>query len=58
VRSEIKSKIAELGFKEPTEIQKQAVPLGLAGRDVVGVAETVSLWRIPQAINLLNPGFR
>jgi len=31
-----------LQFKTPTEIQKRAVPFAMEGRDVVGVAETVS----------------
>jgi ATP-dependent RNA helicase DDX24/MAK5 len=31
-----------LGFTKPTEIQKRAVPFAMDGRDVVGVAETVS----------------
>ncbi len=32
--------VTALGFDEPTPIQKQAVPLLLAGRDVVGQAQT------------------
>lgn len=39
----IKRGLAKLGFTDPTEIQKQAIPVALqAGKDVVGVAETVS----------------
>ncbi len=30
----------EMGFEEPTPIQREAVPLGLAGRDVIGQAQT------------------
>lgn len=32
--------LAVLGIKEPTPIQKQAIPLILAGRDVMGLAQT------------------
>lgn len=32
--------VAALGFDEPTPIQKQAIPLLLDGKDVVGIAET------------------
>ena len=32
--------IRELGFEEPTPIQTQAVPAALAGRDVIGQAQT------------------
>ncbi len=32
--------IKELGFEEPTPIQLQAVPAALAGRDVIGQAQT------------------
>jgi ATP-dependent RNA helicase DDX47/RRP3 len=32
----------KLGYKTPTAIQAQAVPLALEGRDVIGLAETGS----------------
>jgi len=34
--------IDKAGYKEPTPIQRQAIPIGLQGRDVMGIAETGS----------------
>lgn len=34
--------IVESGFTEPTPIQRQAIPIGLQNRDIIGVAETGS----------------
>jgi ATP-dependent RNA helicase RhlE len=36
----IQQGIQDLGFKEPSAIQKQAIPLALEGRDVMGLAQT------------------
>lgn len=33
---------ASLGYKTPTPIQREAIPLALEGRDVIGLAETGS----------------
>ncbi len=37
---EILSSINNIGFKEPTEIQKKAIPNILVGRDILGCAQT------------------
>ncbi|CAG8435024.1 7261_t:CDS:10 [Diversispora eburnea] len=34
--------IIKLGYSEPTGIQKQAVPVALCGRDIIGIAKTGS----------------
>ena len=34
--------ISEMGWKEPTPIQSESVPLGLDGRDILGRAQTGS----------------
>ena len=34
--------IESIGYKEPTPIQRQAIPIGLQNRDIIGVAETGS----------------
>lgn len=39
---EIKQAIERVGYKKPSPIQMAAIPLGLAQRDVIGVAETGS----------------
>lgn len=32
--------IEKVGYKEPSAIQRQAIPIGLQYRDLVGIAET------------------
>jgi len=40
MQSEILQVIKGLGYDEPTPIQRQAIPIGLQNRDIIGVAET------------------
>lgn len=32
--------IEEIGYEEPSPIQRQAIPIGLMNRDQIGIAET------------------
>ncbi len=32
--------IEEIGYKDPSPIQRQAIPIGLQNRDLVGIAQT------------------
>lgn len=36
------SVIDTVGYKEPTPIQRQAIPIGIQNRDIIGIAETGS----------------
>ncbi|SAM00014.1 hypothetical protein [Absidia glauca] len=40
--------IEKVGYKEPSPIQRQAIPIGMQNRDIIGVAET------DQAFNMRN----
>jgi len=33
---ELTDVLKQLGFKEPSEIQEKAIPLALAGKDIIG----------------------
>jgi len=40
LNKQILNAIDDLGFKHPTEIQRKAIPLALAGHDLLGIAQT------------------
>lgn len=42
LNAEVVKVIESVGYKEPTPIQRQAIPIGLLNRDIIGVAETGS----------------
>ncbi|KAK7494240.1 hypothetical protein BaRGS_00014522, partial [Batillaria attramentaria] len=42
LQPDILDTIEKVGYKEPTPIQMQAIPIGLQNRDIIGVAETGS----------------
>lgn len=46
--------IDSVGYKEPTPIQRQAIPIGLQNRDIIGVAETGSGKTLAFLIPLLS----
>ena len=40
LRAEVLSAVRDAGYTEPTPIQRQAIPLALTGRDMIGLAHT------------------
>ncbi|WVR03687.1 hypothetical protein IAU60_000682 [Kwoniella sp. DSM 27419] len=54
LHSSIKRAFLAAGFVKPTEIQKRALPAGVAGRDVVGVAETGSGKTLAYSLPILS----
>ena len=43
IPSSILDVIETIGYKEPSPIQRQAIPIGLQNRDIIGIAETGTL---------------
>lgn len=39
---QLRAAIDDMGYAAPSPIQRQAIPMGLAGRDLIGIAETGS----------------
>ena len=40
ISDDILKLIEKAGYKDPTPIQRQAIPIGMQNRDIIGVAET------------------
>ncbi len=57
ISDEIKNAIGDMGFEKTTPIQEMAIPLGLAGRDITGQAQTGSGKTIAFAIPVLEKLF-
>lgn len=50
----IRDNLSKMGFDTPTAIQDQAIPAGLSGKDIVGIADTGTGKTAAFAIPLLN----
>lgn len=54
IQKELLEIIDKVGYKEPTPIQRQAIPIGMQNRDIIGVAETGSGKTLAFLIPLLS----
>ena len=54
INDKLVSIISQLGYEEPTSVQRASIPLALKKRDVVGVAETGSGKTLAFLIPVLN----
>lgn len=45
--------IDEIGYKEPSPIQRQAIPIGLQNRDIIGIAETGKILTSPFLLKVI-----
>jgi ATP-dependent RNA helicase RhlE len=50
----LKRNIAQKGFTQPSPIQDQAIPLGLEGKDVIGIANTGTGKTVAFAVPIIN----
>ncbi|WVW82057.1 hypothetical protein I302_104062 [Kwoniella bestiolae CBS 10118] len=54
LHTSLKKAFLAAGYVKPTEIQKRAIPAGISGRDVVGVAETGSGKTLAYSLPILS----
>ncbi|ERL87140.1 hypothetical protein D910_04540 [Dendroctonus ponderosae] len=54
IHKELLEIVEKIGYKEPTPIQRQAIPIGVQNRDIIGVAETGSGKTLAFLIPLLS----
>ncbi|KAF2902146.1 hypothetical protein ILUMI_04054 [Ignelater luminosus] len=54
IQKELLEIIEKVGYKDPTPIQRQAIPIGMQNRDIIGVAETGSGKTLAFLIPLLS----
>jgi superfamily II DNA/RNA helicase len=58
---DLQKSLTRLGFTEPTPIQKQAIPVALKGRDILGSAQTgtgkTGAFAIPLIAKLMNSAY-
>ncbi|VEN47472.1 unnamed protein product [Callosobruchus maculatus] len=54
IQKELLEIVEKVGYKEPTPIQRQAIPIGMQNRDIIGVAETGSGKTLAFLIPLLS----
>ncbi|XP_045470940.1 probable ATP-dependent RNA helicase DDX23 [Harmonia axyridis] len=54
IQKELLEIIDKVGYKDPTPIQRQAIPIGMQNRDIIGVAETGSGKTLAFLIPLLS----
>ncbi|KAK9878428.1 hypothetical protein WA026_022068 [Henosepilachna vigintioctopunctata] len=54
IQKELLEIIEKVGYREPTPIQRQAIPIGMQNRDIIGVAETGSGKTLAFLIPLLS----
>ena len=54
IEPRLKANLIAKGFEEPSPIQDQTIPLGLAGRDVIGIASTGTGKTAAFAVPVLN----
>ncbi|XP_022902238.1 probable ATP-dependent RNA helicase DDX23 [Onthophagus taurus] len=54
IQKELLDIVDKVGYKDPTPIQRQAIPIGMQNRDIIGVAETGSGKTLAFLIPLLS----